>query len=354
MELPASLQRSLDDTKVEYVNIGRSGLRVSVPVLGGMSFGSKQWAPWVLEEDDSLKILKAAFDRGINTWDTANMYSNGISEEIFGKAIQKFNIPREKLVLMTKCSIYIGEEPGIHGPMLAQQMSQSKDYVNQGGLSRAAIFNAVEASLARLNTPYIDLLQIHRYDPTTPPEEVMRALHDLVQTGKVRYIGASSMWATQFANLQFVAEKNGWTKFISMQNLYNLCYREEEREMIRFCNETGVGILPFSPLYGGILARPLGINDSIRSTTPSPMVPVLTRADEEIIKRVEHLAGQKGWSMSHVALAWLRSKGAVPVVGCNTISRTDDACNMRGKKLDEEEVKYLEDPYVSRSVVGHM
>jgi len=211
----------------------------------------------------------------------------------------------------------------------------------------------VDASLARLGTSYIDLFQIHRYDPATPPEETMKALHDLVQAGKVRYIGASSMWATQFAYMQFVAEKNGWTKFVSMQNYYNLCYREEEREMIRFCSQTGVGLLPWSPLFGGKLARPLGYKDSTRSRTSSPH---LTAADEEIIQRVEQLAGKKGWKMSHVALAWFTNKGAVPIVGFNSISRIDEACGMRGKSLTAEEVKYLEEPYVhyfaSRSPVN--
>ncbi|KAH8812360.1 NADP-dependent oxidoreductase domain-containing protein [Xylogone sp. PMI_703] len=354
MELPASLQKSLNGTKVEYVNLGRSGLRISVPVLGAMGFGSKQWAPWVLEEEEAIDILRAAYDRGLNTWDTANMYSNGISEEIIGKAMKRLNIPRQKLVIMTKCSIYVGEEPGIHGPPFAEQMGQSKDYVNQGGLSRAAIFNSVEASLARLGTPYIDLFQIHRYDPTTPPEEIMKALHDLVQMGKVRYIGASSMWATQFATLQFVAEKNGWTKFISMQNLYNLLYREEEREMIRYCNETGVGIIPYSPLFGGKLARPLGNDDSIRAKSPAPMAWKLTDEEELIIKRVEEVATKRGWKMGHVALAWLRSKGAIPIVGCNSVGRIEEACDVRGKSLTPEEVKYLEEPYAPKNIVGHM
>jgi aryl-alcohol dehydrogenase-like predicted oxidoreductase len=221
------------------------------------------------------------------------------------------------------------------------------------GLSRTAIFKAVDASLARLGTPYIDLFQVHRYDPGTPIEETMKALHDLVQAGKVHYIGASSMWATQFAQMQFVAEKNGWTKFISMQNHYHLCYREEEREMIRFCNETGVGLLPWSSLFAGNLARPLGYKDSTRSKTLSPHGSGLTEADEEIIRRVEQLAGKKGWKMSHVALAWHRSKGTVPIVGFNSVSRIDDACYLRGKSLTAEEVEYLEEPYVPKRIVGH-
>ena len=178
----------------------------------------------------------------------ANVYSNGVSEEIIGKAIKHYNLPREKLVILTKCYGYVGEQPELRAILYPKELPQMKDYANQGGLSRAAIFNAVNKSLQRLGTDYIDLLQIHRFDPTTPIEETMEALHDLIKSGKVRYIGASSMWAVQFAQMQFVAEKNGWTKFISMQNHYNLLYREEEREMNRFCNDTGVGLIPVSLL----------------------------------------------------------------------------------------------------------
>ncbi|KAF9875182.1 hypothetical protein CkaCkLH20_07448 [Colletotrichum karsti] len=351
--MPASLQKSLDGSKVEYVNMGASGLRVSVPILGGMSLGSSQWGSWVLDEEASLEILKAAYDRGINTWDTANMYSNGVSEQVIGKAIKKFNIPREKIILMTKCALHVGEEVDMHTPPFTKQLNQSKDYVNQGGLSRIAIFKAVNDALARLDTTYIDLFQIHRFDPATPIEETMKALHDLVQVGKIHYIGASSMWATQFARMQFVAEKNGWTKFVSMQNYYNLCYREEEREMNRFCDETGVGIMPWSPLFGGNLARPLGYNESARSQMKSPMNPGLTGADEEIIRRVQEVAGKKGWSMSHVALVWVTSKGAIPVTGFNSVKRIDEACELRGKTLTEEEIKYLEEPYVPKNIIGH-
>jgi aryl-alcohol dehydrogenase-like predicted oxidoreductase len=181
----------------------------------------------------------------------------------------------------------------------------------------------------------------------------MRALNDLVQTGKVRYIGASSMWATQFARMQWIADKNGWTKFISMQNYYNLCYREEEREMNRFCNETGVGILPWSPMFAGRLARPVGWDKSVRSKRPSGHHPGVTADDEAIISRVEELAEKKGWKMSHVALAWHKSKGTVPIVGLNSSERIEEACEMRGKSLTEEEVRYLEEPYSPRKVAGH-
>ncbi|KAI1475516.1 Aldo/keto reductase [Daldinia eschscholtzii] len=350
--IPASLQKSIETTKVDYVRLGSSGLRVSSPILGAMSLGSTQWMPWVLDEEKSLEILKAAYDRGINTWDTANAYSNGISEEVIGKALRKFSIPREKIIILTKCFLHVGEEPGIFTAPFGEALNRTKDYVNQGGLSRASIFNSVEASLKRLGTDYIDLYQIHRFDPTTPIEETMKALHDLVQAGKVRYIGASSMWATQFARMQTVAELNGWTKFVSMQNYYHLCYREEEREMNRYCKDTGVGIIPYSPNFGGKLARPLGQNDSTRAKTPGPISSDLRPDEEEIIRRVEKLAVEKGWKMSHVNLAWHHTKGTVPIVGFNSIARIDEACDARGKTLTAEEVKFLEEPYVPKPIFG--
>lgn len=220
-------------------------------------------------------------------------------------------------------------------------------------MTRSGIFHAVDQSLARLGTTYIDLLQIQRFDPLTPPEETMKALHDLVQSGKVRYIGASSMWATQFAQLQFLAESKGWTKFISMQNYYNLCYREEEREMNRFCNDTGVGLIPWSPLFAGRLARPVDDKSSVRSKRPSYHHSGLIDADEVIINRVEEIANKKGWKMSHVALIWLKSKGVTPIVGCTSVERIADMGELKGKELTAEEIKYLEEPYQARPVAGH-
>ena len=198
-----------------------------------------------LIEEQALPLLKAAYDRGLNTWDTANIYSNGDSERIIGKAIETYRLPRHKLVICTKCCGTTREsnEPEVLG---IKEPDKTVDYVNQRGLSRQGIFNAVSASLERLGTDYIDLLQIHRFDKTVPVEETMKALHDLVQSGKVHYIGASSMWAYQFATMQFAAEKNGWTRFVSMQNCYSLLYREEEREMNKYCLETGVGLIPVS------------------------------------------------------------------------------------------------------------
>ncbi|KAL1739031.1 NADP-dependent oxidoreductase domain-containing protein [Schizophyllum fasciatum] len=218
---------------VKYVQLGKSGLRVSVPIVGGMGYGNPKYGAansesWIKSAEEALPILKAAWDRGMNTFDTANAYSNGDSERVLAKFIETYNIPREEIVIATKCFGIVGKGADQHTiTWLVPELADQRQYVNQHGLSRAAIFNAVDASLARLNTPYIDLYQIHRFDPATPPEETMRALHDLVQAGKVRYLGASSMRTWQFALLNEVAEKHGWTKFVSMQDEYSLLYREE-------------------------------------------------------------------------------------------------------------------------------
>ncbi|KAL9607922.1 MAG: hypothetical protein Q9167_007211 [Letrouitia subvulpina] len=281
-------------------------------------------------------------------WDTANVYSNGASEEIIGKAIKKYKIPRHKLVLMTKCCGTV-RESNDEKTLALKDIDSTVDYVNQRGLSRTAIFSAVDASLKRLATPYIDLLQIHRFDRTVPPEETMSALHDLVASGKVRYIGASSMWAYQFATLQFVAERHGWTKFVSMQNCYSLLYREEEREMIRFCNETGVGLIPWGPLAQGALARPTrGTGETVRSAGQS-----MVGSDEKIVACVEEVAKERGWKMSHVALAWVCKRVASPIVGISKLERLEEALEVRGKELSEEEEKRLEEPYVPKNIMGH-
>ncbi|KAH7088817.1 aldo-keto reductase-like protein [Paraphoma chrysanthemicola] len=351
------VQGLLKESKAEYRRLGKSGLKVSVPILGAMSIGSSKWQPWVIEEEESLPLLKAAYDRGLTTWDTANVYSNGVSEEIIGKAIKKYNLPRHKLVILTKCYGYVGEDPGLRSIQYPTELPQLRDYTNQGGLSRQAIFNAVNASLKRLDTDYVDLLQIHRFDPNTPLEETMEALHDLVKSGKVRYIGASSMWAVQFAQLQFVAEKNGWTKFISMQNHYNLLYREEEREMNRFCNETGVGLIPWAPLCRGHLARPASAFGSTTRSEGEQKAGTHTTGqkdnDKQIVERVEELAKKHGWKMSHVALAWINKRVSSPIIGFSSVARMDEALDARGKELTEEEEKYLEELYVPVKIVGH-
>ncbi|KAK3316652.1 NADP-dependent oxidoreductase domain-containing protein [Apodospora peruviana] len=356
-EIPLGLKESVENSKCEYRRLGKSGLRVSVPIFGCMSFGDPRTLDWVIEEDQALELLKAAYDRGLNTWDTANVYSNGASEIIVGKAIKKFNIPRDKVTVMTKCHFAVGESPEVRSVFWRPQIAASKDYVNRSGLSRAAIFNQVEASLKRLDTPYIDLLQIHRFDPDTPMEETMKALHDLVQSGKVRYIGASSMWATQFAQLQFCAERNGWTKFVSMQNHYNLLYREEEREMNRFCDATGVGLIPWAPLCRGHLARrPDEFGSTARSKGEKenqPGMPGQAEPDLTIIKRVVELADKHEWPISHVALAWINKRVTSPIVGISSISRLEEHISARGKILTDEEEKYLEELYQPKLVIGH-
>ncbi|KAL8952965.1 MAG: hypothetical protein Q9222_001141 [Ikaeria aurantiellina] len=352
------IYRSIAQTKAKYVRLGKSGLHVSVPILGAMSIGHKAWQPWVIEEREALPLLKAAYDRGVNTWNTANVYSNGISEEIIGKAIKKYQIPREKLVILTKCFNWVGDTAGSPAWKYRHSCGESKDFVNQGGLSRKAIFSAVDASLRRMDIEYIDLLQIHRFDPDTPVEETLEALHDLVKVGKVRYIGASSMWTYQFATMQFCAERNGWTKFISMQNHYNLLYREEEREMIKFCKETGVGLIPWSPLCRGHLARPPSSEaSSARSSGEQNIKAFLATGysenDHAVINRVQEIAEKKGWKMSAVALAWINRRVSNPIVGLSSVERMDDALAARGKELSEAEEKYLEELYVTRDIQGH-
>ena len=285
------------------------------------------------------------------------MYSNGASETIVGKAIEKYSIPRHKVVILTKCFGVVGEQPQTRHIFFRDAIDQSKDYQNQGGLSRTAIFNQVDASLARLNTPYIDLLQIHRFDLHTPVEETMKALHDLVQSGKVRYLGASSMWATQFARLQFAAEKNGWTPFVSMQNHYNLLYREEEREMNRFCNDTGVGLIPWAPLCRGHLARPPADFGSTKRSAQEKAADAgahgTVEPDITIIRRVVEVAEKRDWPMAHVALAWINKRVASPIIGFSSVERIDQAVTARGKELTVEEEKYLEELYQPKAIAGH-
>ncbi|KAK0644570.1 NADP-dependent oxidoreductase domain-containing protein [Cercophora newfieldiana] len=357
VSIPPSLQESLAASKCEYRRLGKSGLTISVPIFGCMSFGDPRTMPWVIGEDAALPLLKAAYDRGLNTWDTANVYSNGASERIVGKALREYNIPRHKVVIMTKCHMAVGETPDVRYFFMKGEIASSKDYVNTFGLSRAAIFNQVEASLERLGTGYIDLLQIHRFDYEVPVEETMKALHDLVQSGKVRYIGASSMWATQFAEMQFVAERNGWTKFVSMQNHYNLLYREEEREMNRYCESTGVGLVPWAPLCRGHLARrPEAFGTTERSKGEKETQKGshgTVEPDLSIIGRVAETADKYGWPMSHVALAWINKRVTSPIIGFSSVERLEEAIAARGKVLTDEEEKYLEELYQPKPIQGH-
>jgi aryl-alcohol dehydrogenase-like predicted oxidoreductase len=296
-----------------------------------------------------LPLLKAAYDRGINTWDTADVYSNGESEVVIGKALKKYNIPRRKVLILTKCFACIDEDDKTFKNV--PEVKTAKDYVNQSGLSRHHILNSVDGSLRRLQTDYIDLFQIHRFDPDTPIEETMQALHDVVRAGKVRYIGASSMWAWQFAMMQACAEKNGWTKFVSMQNQYSLLYREEEREMNKYCNFTGVGLIPWGPLAAGQLARPA---KDTKSTVRSKAGQASTGLqNDEITGRVQELAEKKGWKMSQVALTWIAKRVSSPIVGFSSVERMDEALDLKDKALTEDDEKFLEELYKPMAIQGH-
>ncbi|KZT09739.1 Aldo/keto reductase [Laetiporus sulphureus 93-53] len=330
--------------QVEYRQLGRSGLRVSVPILGGMAFGSSQWLPWVIDEDKGLPLLKAAWDCGINTIDTANVYSNGESEKMIAKFIQQNNIPRENMVILTKIKFLVGSEASMF-TFAMPHLPNTRDYVNLGGLSRTAIMNQVDASLQRLNTSYIDLLQIHDFDPEIPLEETMKALHDLVVSGKVRYIGACRLRLWQFAEMNSVAERNGWTTFSSMQVEHSLLYRPEELEVIQYCKLKGIGVIGFSPLMDGHLARPIGTETTrTKMINGTPYEKKRRPCDLEIIKRVQELAAKHSWTMSQVALAWSVTKISSPIVGANTGERVEQ-CIITGKTLTSEELKYLEESY---------
>ncbi|KAJ7255770.1 NADP-dependent oxidoreductase domain-containing protein [Mycena rebaudengoi] len=332
-----------------YTRLGSAGLRVSVPILGCLSFGSSKSFSWVLDEEPSHEVMKAAWDRGFTTWDTANIYCNGESERVIGSFLRRcYNIPRHKILIATKIKHLVVEDDidadGFGQPALRDQ----RDYVNQDGLSRAAIFNAVDASLRRLDTPYIDLLQIHRADPATPIEETMKALHNLVQSGKVRYIGASSVRTWRFVKMNHVAEKSGWTKFVSMQLEYSLLYREEVR--INWAGyEHGIALIPWGPLAGGALARPLGVETARSAADNDP--DKFSDTNKAIIGRVEELAKKKGCAMSQIALAWVQLKVDSPIVGISSVQRLEESI-VKDIKLSAEEVKYLEELYVPKPVRG--
>jgi aryl-alcohol dehydrogenase-like predicted oxidoreductase len=329
---------------MEYQRLGKSGLKISRIILGCMTYGNPNWegSPWVLDEEKSLPLIKKAYDMGINTFDTANTYSNGVSETILGKAFTKYSIPRSRVVIMTKLYYPVLEDdldarpnPAVNdGPL-----------VNQMGLSRKHIFDAVDGSLRRLNTEYIDVLQLHRLDTETPPEEIMRALHDLVQMGKVRYLGGSSMRCWEFARLQYIAKMNHWTSFVGMQGLYNLLYREEEREMNPFCEAEGVGLIPWSPLARGLLARPWNEVSGRAGQDEKTKKWFVGGQNEEIVRRVGELARKKGCEMGALSMAWLLHKGACPIVGLNSEKRIEGALEALDVQLSRKEMEWLQEPY---------
>ncbi|GIZ41881.1 hypothetical protein CKM354_000517000 [Cercospora kikuchii] len=329
---------------MQYQRLGNSGLKVSRLILGCMTFGNPDWegSPWVLPEEEALPLLKQAYDSGINTWETANTYSNGWSETIIGKALKRYNIPRSKVVIMTKLYYPVLEDEPNRRP---QPALNDGPLVNQMGLSRKHIFDAVEGSLRRLGTSYIDVLQLHRLDVDTSPEEIMRALHDLVQMGKIHYLGASSMYCWQFARLQYTAKMNNWTTFTSMSGLYNLLYREEEREMISFCQAEGIGLIPWSPLARGLLSRPHSEQTDRSAKDVKTKKWFQGNQNSSIVNRVEAMAKEKGCTMSDLALAWLLHKGACPIVGLNSIPRIKAASEALSVRLTAADMKHLEELY---------
>ena len=321
---------------MDYVNLGKTGLQVSKICLGCMTFGVPERGnhTWTLDEETSRPIIQKALELGINFFDTANVYSDGTSEEIVGRALRDFT-SREDIVLATK----------VHGRMHPGPNGQ--------GLSRKAIFRELDASLKRLGTDYIDLYQIHRWDNRTPIEETLEALHDAVKSGKVRYIGASSMYAWQFAKALFLADQNGWTRFISMQNHYNLLYREEEREMMGFCADQGIGVIPWSPLARGRLTREWD-ESTERAQTDEFGKTLYVPGDREIVERVAAIAQKRGVPKAQVALTWVLSKPIVtsPIIGASKLHHLDDAIAALELKLTPEEIAILEEPYVPHEVAG--
>lgn len=329
-----------EEKEMKYVKLGNTGLEVSKLCLGCMGFGEpgRGREQWSLGEEHSREIIKRALELGINFFDTANYYSLGSSEEILGKALKDF-AKREEVVIASK----------LYFPM--------HDGPNSKGLSRKNIFTEINKTLERLQTDYLDLYIIHRWDYNTPIEETMEALDDLVKMGKVRYIGASSMHAWQFAKANYIAEKHGWSKFVSMQDLYNLLYREEEREMIPFLKDQKIAITPWSPLAQGRLTRNLGeVTDRSKQETMSKeQADYAIKADNEIIKRCHELADKKGISRGKVAMAWVLSKDYVtsPLVGATKVKYLEDAVGSLDVELTKEEIAYLEEPYLPHKIVGY-
>ncbi|MGW3307320.1 aldo/keto reductase [Streptomyces sp. NPDC001073] len=322
---------------MQYVKLGSTGLDVSRISLGCMTYGlpDRGTHEWTLDEEASRPLIRQALEAGINFLDTANVYSDGTSEEITGRALKDF-ARRDEVVLATK----------VHG--------RTRPGPNGAGLSRKAIMSEIDHSLERLGTDYVDLYQIHRADPHTPVEETMEALHDLVKAGKVRYIGASSMYAWQFAKHQHVAERHGWTKFVSMQNHYNLLYREEEREMLPLCADQGVGVLPWSPLARGRLTRDWGTTTE-RSSTDNFGNRLYQDGDRAIVEAVTRIAGDRGVPRAQVALAWLlhQSTVAAPIVGAAKPQHIEDAVAAVELELSEKELEELEAPYTPHAISGH-
>ncbi|MGH4019578.1 MAG: aldo/keto reductase [Pseudonocardiaceae bacterium] len=324
---------------MEYVRLGSSGLEVSRICLGMMSYGDRQWREWVLDEAQAEPIVRRAVEHGVIFFDTANVYSHGVSEEITGRLLGKFFTRRDDYVLATKVNSAMGTGP------------------NDRGLSRKHILSAIDDSLRRLGTDYVDLYQMHRWNSGTPIDESMEALHDLVRVGKVRYIGASSMFAWQFAKAQYTAERHGWTQFVSMQNHYNVLYREEEREMIPLCLDMGVGVIPWSPLARGLLTGSRtrsGGGHTSRARNDAFADELYDESDFDVVEAVTMLATERCLPPAQIALAWLLQKPAVtaPVVGATKVEHLDDAMAALDVTLSDAEVRRLEEPYRAHGVRG--
>jgi len=326
---------------MQYTNLGKTGMKVSRLCLGMMSYGSKQWRDWVLNEEDAKPFIKRALEAGINFFDTADVYSLGESEKITGNSLKQFGVQRDQVVVATK---------------VRNRMS---DDVNDSGLSRKHIMDSIDKSLRRLQMDHVDLYQIHRWDNGTPIEETMDALNDVVRSGKARYIGASSMFAWQFSKAQYTAQRHGWTRFVSMQNHYNLVYREEEREMIPLCIDQCVGLIPWSPLARGFLTGGRRRGDwgaTTRAKSDEFGHSMYYREEDfAVTDRVAELANECGATQSQIALAWILSKPYVtaPIIGATKMNHLEEAIAALDIKLSEDEVKRLEEPYKPHPVLGH-
>jgi aryl-alcohol dehydrogenase (NADP+) len=325
---------------MEYTRLGKSGLKVSRICLGCMTYGSSKWRDWVLDEEAARPFIQRALEVGINFFDTADMYSEGKSEEVVGRALKDF-ARREEVVIATKVYHAMGDKP------------------NRSGLSRKYILHAIDDSLRRLGTDYVDLYQIHRWDQETPIEETLEALHDVVKAGKARYIGASSMYAWQFAKALYVADLRGWTRFASMQNHYNLVYREEEREMLPLCRDQGIGVIPWSPLARGFLAGNR-THDKSGETTRSKSdgfahSMYYQDSDFKVVDRVVELANRRGVHPAQIALAWMLHQPGItaPIIGASKPHHLEDAMAALDIQLSGDERHYLEEPYQPPPILGH-
>ncbi|HEX5840397.1 MAG TPA: aldo/keto reductase [Anaerolineales bacterium] len=326
---------------MQYVNLGKTGMKVSRLCLGMMSYGAKSWRDWVLDEEQAKPFVQRALEAGINFFDTADVYSLGESEKITGNLLRHFGVKRDNVIVATK----------VHGQM--------SDDVNDRGLSRKHIMDSIDHSLKRLQMDYVDLYQTHRWDPGTPIEETLEALNDVVRAGKARYIGASSMYAWQFAKALHTAEKNGWTKFVSMQNHYNLAYREEEREMIPLCIDQGIGLIPWSPMARGFFAgnrtRDGGGETSRAKSDPFAKGLYFRDEDFAVADHVADVAKERGVTGSQIALAWVLHKPYVhsPIIGATKMDHLDQAIAALDIQLSGEEITKLEEPYKPHPILGH-